>query len=1495
MTTLVIYRPPSTELITINIDDSAILSHKMMAEWNITLTYTSPTILDLQIGDFVVVDSVYFYLTRLPDVEKLNNSTFRYSLVFQSVFSELQTRLNFSTDGLTEYDYTGTADDFLTNIVALVADLGWSKGVVDASLPINISFSNEYCSASLTRIAEAFKFEYEIVGRVINLKKAIGTTTALTFEYGQGKGLYNITRQQVSDQNILTKVFGFGGTRNIPADYRNRAKRLVFETTVGSNRFLTKNVDLYGTIEGQFTDDNIFPQRTGTLTGADINFDVATPYAFDATTSYVEDSTLDFDINSYLLEGQTAKIVFKTGDLAGIECEIIRYDNATKRIYFNANVDANDGYTLPKYLSAISQLKPIIGDTYTLVDIKMPQSYVDTAEAALEAATQTFIDENSVPMVVYSVALDPQYVKTIAAPKVGDKVTVVDTDLGINSLIRISGLEYPLVNPNKITATIADFVPYTLQERIIKQTITNKKETIFVDRKAALLARNNTLRQNQLRELIFDTDNYFDTGNIRPLSIETAFMSVGFKSSDFWLSNVVITTNVGGNANSMNVSAGSLVHLQITIPSVGFTWVIGTPLTATSLTPASAYYLYAKCSKTALTGEWILSASQITVEQTAGYYHFYCGNLFVVADGRRDFDFVKGMTYIVGDTIKSGTIQSIDAQNYFNLTEGKFRIGNATTSLDFNVTTPNVLTLKGALVQTSAGTIPLLTFVGAYDAGVTYEQGNQVTYGGSSWTWINATPASGQTPAEDAYWTKSAAAGANGADGTDGTDGISILAQGSYVDVAALIAAKGALQNGWSYYNTTDKKSYVYYAPTWYLIASDGANGENGTNGISVLFQGSYATVAALITDKGALQQGWAYYNSTDKKSYVYYGTTWYTMASDGANGVSIVYKGSYASAAAMLLANEGSALLNILVDEEGDEIHTEDGDQILMPEPQQGWSYYNTTDNKSYAYFSPSWYIIATGGTTGPAGDNSYLHIAWANSADGSTDFSTSVSTNKLYIGVYSDFIEADSEVYTLYDWTLTKGEQGVSSYLHIAWANSADGATDFSKVTSASRTYIGTVSNSTASDSALVYGDYSWVLLKGADGPSLVYRGLFSPTVAYHYTDVNRDIVKYGDSWYLFKSKLNNNTSGAWGDGSRWEIFGGSFESIATGLLFADRATIDNLYVNELATAASGARITINELGTGQEYKVYDSAESLKVIVKPTPISSIATIEAGAASETDNPTAISTAEQTTVWNYGDPLFVSYTEYSNSFVVSLSAQVLEIEVENITLAASYSSALYATASSVVSVYLQKYVNSAWIRVGRILINGGSPVIIQGMTAGTYRLEAYHTHTAIPDEGEIHEDATVTINSSWAYTTGSSFTVTTRSIIAQTEIGTDGFCSVWASDNYFHFSNAGLKIKGDVNMPGILGSGSSSSGGTLTNVIGKLTGVTKDSTGNYTITHGLGFSTYMAMITPITSNAKLNPVIVSKSTDSFAIKIVDASNDTATDTAFDILIIGNNV
>lgn len=132
--------------------------------------------------------------------------------------------------------------------------------------------------------------------------------------------------------------------------------------------------------------------------------------------------------------------------------------------------------------------------------------------------------------------------------------------------------------------------------------------------------------------------------------------------------------------------------------------------------------------------------------------------------------------------------------------------------------------------------------------------------------------------------------------------------------------------------------------------------------------------------------------------------------------------------------------------------------------------------------------------GVNGKDGKTSYTHIAYANSADGKTDFSVSDS-NRKYIGMYVDFAEQDSTSPDSYAWSLIKGADGAQGipgkagadgrtpYFHVAYANSADGKTGFDVVVSAGKQYIGQYTDYTPDDSTDPT-KYSWTKIKGEQG---------------------------------------------------------------------------------------------------------------------------------------------------------------------------------------------------------------------------------------------------------------------------------------------------------------------------------------------------------------------------------------------------------------------------
>lgn len=132
--------------------------------------------------------------------------------------------------------------------------------------------------------------------------------------------------------------------------------------------------------------------------------------------------------------------------------------------------------------------------------------------------------------------------------------------------------------------------------------------------------------------------------------------------------------------------------------------------------------------------------------------------------------------------------------------------------------------------------------------------------------------------------------------------------------------------------------------------------------------------------------------------------------------------------------------------------------------------------------------------GADGKDGKTSYTHIAYANSADGKTDFSVSDS-NREYIGMYADFTEQDSTNPDDYAWTLVKGANGAQGipgkagadgktpYFHIAYANSADGKNGFDIVVSAGKQYIGQYTDYVPDDSTDPT-KYRWTKIKGEQG---------------------------------------------------------------------------------------------------------------------------------------------------------------------------------------------------------------------------------------------------------------------------------------------------------------------------------------------------------------------------------------------------------------------------
>lgn len=137
-------------------------------------------------------------------------------------------------------------------------------------------------------------------------------------------------------------------------------------------------------------------------------------------------------------------------------------------------------------------------------------------------------------------------------------------------------------------------------------------------------------------------------------------------------------------------------------------------------------------------------------------------------------------------------------------------------------------------------------------------------------------------PGKDGTDGKDGADGAPGKDGVNGADGIDGQDGTSIVWQGSFVSHPANPQNGWAYKNTTDGKSYVYQDGTWYQMTIDGVDGDNGkdgTDGLDIVWKGDLSAPPANPV------KNWVYRDIDNGRVYIYNGTAWALMVADGNDG----------------------------------------------------------------------------------------------------------------------------------------------------------------------------------------------------------------------------------------------------------------------------------------------------------------------------------------------------------------------------------------------------------------------------------------------------------------------------------------------------------------------------------------------------------------------------------------------------------------------------------
>lgn len=649
----------------------------------INIEIGSPYKIDFQVGAFIEYCGHTYTMNQLPSVTKNNAADFHYNATFEGEQYELLDAAWLLPTNTYGDSFTGNLKDFLDILMENVTRSGkeWALGSYPSGTDTEfktLTYSQTNCLNVLQNLCKEWGLEYEITRngaeRVLTLKEHVGETFAQRFEYGRTGGAYKIERKTPNNKNIITRLFCFGSDKNLPSDYRSN--RLCLPSKARNESYLSddESVALFGIKENVKTFSDIFPARYAKVTGIDNN---------NRLVFY--DNTMDFDLKEtdgrgntkWLIPGTTAKIAFNSGGLAGYNFEIVDYNYGYKRFTIKTYTDSN-GLQFPNPNSAAFQIKA--GDDYFIYDIRMPQSYIDAAEAKLQTEGQKYFEENCKPQVNYSVQLAPLFLKQLYDNtkleaeifNVGDSVEIYDFDLDLSKSLRIAGFTRNLLQPYEFTLTIEENVEMsTTTQRIVSQLADLTQTVINNDIAQADNARRNYLTMQDLLNSVFDPDGNYYSEKIKPLSIETSMLAVGARSQQFVLKNVNFEANYGGNANAVYNTAGTLDHYTIDEPNIR-TWVINQGTNA-GLTPNQSYYIYAKCLRSGDTGLIVYDTEKRTVESDAQYYYFLVGTLTSVfsdaggARPARNIALTYGSSTINGRFVSTGRIQSANGTCYIDL------------------------------------------------------------------------------------------------------------------------------------------------------------------------------------------------------------------------------------------------------------------------------------------------------------------------------------------------------------------------------------------------------------------------------------------------------------------------------------------------------------------------------------------------------------------------------------------------------------------------------------------------------------------------------------------------------------------------------------------------------------------------------------------------------------------------------------------------------------
>lgn len=420
---LKIYNQSGGLKLTAPVTSSSTWNLELMTENALSLSFTVPTCVPLQVNDYITLEGVRFSVKKEYKPKKKNSQEYSYSVKFYAPIHDAQQVIYLHlTDGQYEPQFSldGSPREHLQkwvdNMNRIYGEERWRIGDVIDAPNGNIEYNNTTCWDALASMTETFSTEWWSDGFYINLCRC---ERGERVELGYMQGLTSLTPTENSDDvKFFTRLIPLGSTRNIDRS-RYGFSRLQLPDRA---RYVDRNTDygLYEHVEEEAF-SGIFPHYTGTIssvrsqekTGND-----GKPF----TVYYFKDEGMEFDPCDYEIAGLVKQLSFQSGELNGRDFEANYHSESKEWEIINTYPDEDT--QLPG-----GNLIPHAGDKYIPWNFRMPEAYEKQAELDYKAAVDDFLSSYSEDITKYGGDTDYTYIEKHSVPlRLGQSVRLLSEE-----------------------------------------------------------------------------------------------------------------------------------------------------------------------------------------------------------------------------------------------------------------------------------------------------------------------------------------------------------------------------------------------------------------------------------------------------------------------------------------------------------------------------------------------------------------------------------------------------------------------------------------------------------------------------------------------------------------------------------------------------------------------------------------------------------------------------------------------------------------------------------------------------------------------------------------------------------------------------------------------------------------------------------------------------------------------------------------------------------